>query len=103
MAIGVYLRSPQGAVAGLISSIPTFAIGWVVVGLPVVVAGRRVIQIPMWVVGLLGATAAAIILFGIDREDHLYLLHHLLGLPALALVSGAAGMVIYRLLIETKN
>jgi hypothetical protein len=89
-------------VASLISSISIFAIAWIVVGIPAVVAGRLVIRMPIWGVGLLGAVAGAIILFALDREDHLYRPEHF-GWPALASVSGAAGMTIYRVLIETKT
>ena len=87
----------------LISSIPVFAIAWILVGIPAVAAGRLLIKMPVWAVGLLGAVAGAIIIFALDREDRLYRPEHLFGFPALASVSGAAGMVIYRLLIETRT
>jgi hypothetical protein len=103
VAFGIYSRSANGAVLFLISSISVFAIAWILVGIPAVAAGRLLIQIPIWVVGLLGAVGGAIILFALDREDHLYRPEHLFGFPALASVSGAAGMVIYRLLIETRT
>jgi lipid-A-disaccharide synthase-like uncharacterized protein len=102
VAVGIHLRSAQGAIACLISSIPIFAIGWVVAGIPIVAAGRRVLQIPIWVIGLLGAVAGAIIFLGLDREDLIYLRQHLFGWPTLAAIVGAAAMVIYRLLIERR-
>jgi hypothetical protein len=103
VAVGIYFRSAYGAVACLISTISIFAIAWIVVGIPAVAAGRLLIQMPMWVVGLLGAVAGAIVLIALDREEHLYRPEHLFGFPALASVSGAAGMVVYRLLIATKT
>lgn len=103
VAFGIYSRAANGAVLFLISSIPVFAIAWILVGIPAVAAGRLLIKMPVWAVGLLGAVAGAIIIFGLDREDHLYRPEHLFGFPALASVSGAAGMVIYRLLIETRT
>ena len=103
VAFGIYSRSANGAVLFLISSIPVFAIAWILVGIPAVAAGRLLFKMPVWGVGLLGAVAGAIIIFALDREDHLYRPEHLFVFPALASVSGAAGMVIYRLLIETRT
>jgi hypothetical protein len=71
VAVGIYVRSARGAVAGFISAIPVFAIAWIVAGLPAIAAGRRVIQIPMWIMGLLGAGAGLVILFGLDGEDRI--------------------------------
>jgi hypothetical protein len=90
-------------VAALISSIPIFGIAWILVAIPAIATGNLLIRMPVWVVGFFGAIAGAAILFALDREDHLYRPEHLFGFPAVASVSGAASMVIYRLLIEMKT
>ncbi|QEE28724.1 hypothetical protein FTW19_12370 [Terriglobus albidus] len=101
-AFGISVKSPYGVLAALISGIPIFAIAWIVVGIPMVLAGHRVIQMPIWGLGLLGAVAGAIIFLAIDREEQLYRAENI-GWPALASLSGAIGIVTYRLLIETKR
>jgi hypothetical protein len=103
IAFGIYARSANGALLFLISSIVVFVIAWVLFVIPVVAVGGFLVQLPAWVVGLFGAVAGAVIMFALDREDHLYRPEHLLGFPALASFSGAVGMLIYRLLIEMKS
>ena len=100
VGFGIYSRSAYGVVVALISTISIFAIAWILVGIPAVAAGHLLVQMPPWFVGLLGAIAGAIILFALDHEEQLSPVYF--GFLALASVSGAAGMITYRLLIETK-
>lgn len=102
-AFGIYSRSAYAVVACLISTLFIFAIAWIVVGIPSVAAGRLLVQMPTWVAGFLGAVAGLVILFTVDRADNLYRPENLFGFPTLAAFSGAAGMVVYRLLIATKT
>jgi hypothetical protein len=55
-----------------------------------------------WVAGLLGALAGAAFLFALDREDYFYRPDRWsFGFLALAAFSGAAAVLIYRLLFRT--
>ena len=102
VAFGIYTRSAYGVVAALISTIPIFAIAWIVVAIPAIATGTFLIRMPVWIVGVFGASAGAVILFVLDRDDHLYRPENLLWVSA-ASVSGAAGMLVYRHLIESKT
>ena len=101
VAFGIYARSANSVVLALISTIPIFAIAWIVVGFPAVAAGTFVIRMPVWIVGVFGASAGALILLVLDRDEHLYRPENLLWVP-IASVSGAAGMFVYRHLIKAK-
>jgi hypothetical protein len=87
--------------AYLISSIPVFAIAWIVVGIPAIVAGQLMTKMSIWGVALLGAVAGLIVFFTLNREEHFSRLE-LFGWSASAALAGAAVMILYRLLIETK-
>ncbi|MEO8737370.1 MAG: hypothetical protein ABI380_12620 [Edaphobacter sp.] len=65
VAFGIYLRDVQGTVAFFIWSLPFFAVGWVLMGIPVIAMGNRILKIPKILLGIAGAVAAVLIILAL--------------------------------------
>ena len=57
IALGIAIHDLRGIFLFFIWSIPFFAVGWLLVGLPVILLGDRVLRVPVLVMGIAGAFA----------------------------------------------
>jgi hypothetical protein len=66
IASGLRFRDPRVSVLFFLWSLPFFAVGWVLVGIPIIAMGNRILRIPKIFLGIAGAIAGAfVILFPI--------------------------------------
>jgi hypothetical protein len=115
IAFGAHFRDVSASFLFFFWSMPYFAAGWVLAGIPVIAIGSRVLKIPVFVLGILGAAVGFfVILFFplLDWTIHLmrpvagvrYGLDlrwsYLIGWPGFCASLGAGGMIIYRWLFS---
>ena len=62
VGFGLYLRDPKGSVVFFIWSVPFFAAGWAVMGIPVIAMDNRILKVPKLLLGLAGAVVGACIM-----------------------------------------
>jgi hypothetical protein len=55
IAFGAHFRDVSASFLFFFWSMPYFAAGWVLAGIPVIAIGSRVLKIPVFVLGILGA------------------------------------------------
>ncbi len=115
IAVGAYFKDLSASFLVFIWSMPYFAAGWILAGIPVIAIGSRVLKIPFFVLGILGATVGFfVILFFPLLELTIHLLHpvagvsygldlhwsYLAGWPGFCASLGAGGMILYRWLFS---
>ena len=115
IAISAYYRDLSALFLVFVWSVPLFAAGWVLAGLPLIAIGNRVLKIPVIVLGILGAAAGCFVISLFPLWDWaMHLLHpvagvrygldlrwsYLIGWPAYCAFLGAGGMIMYRWLFS---
>jgi hypothetical protein len=115
IAAGAYYKNPEVSFLVFVWSAPYFAAGWILAGIPAIVIDRRVLKIPFFVLGILGATVGSfVILFSPLLDWTIHLLHpiagvryslafnwsYLIGWPGFCASLGAGGMIMYRWLFS---
>jgi hypothetical protein len=115
IAVGAYFRDLSAIFLVFVWSVPFFAAGWILAGIPVVAIGSRVLKVPFFVLGILGAAVGFfMILFAPLLDWTMHLLHpvagvrygfalhwsYLIGWPGFCASLGAGGMIMYRWLFS---
>jgi len=115
IGFGLYLRDVQGSFLFFIWSVPFFAIGWILVGIPIIAMGNRILKIPRILLGIAGAIAAPLIILAFFIFVALLVNHGTLDfskwswssakggpLFGFASANGASALVIYHWLLSRK-
>ena len=110
IAFGIYGRDARALVAFLIWSVPFFALGWLIVGIPLIAWGDRLPQNPGFtlILGIAGAVAGGMIMLvpgvyvrSVSPASHFmpYTIAELAGWPSLGAAIGATAMLFYAWLV----
>ena len=111
IAAGFCYRDINTIYALLIWSPPFFAVGWLLVGIPIIAVGDRIFKIPKLLLGVAGAFGGLLIFLlpwlvtrvishgRIDFSELYLSLSALNGLPAFGAADGASAVVLYTLLL----
>jgi hypothetical protein len=115
IAFGAHFRDVSASLLFFFWSVPFFAAGWILAGIPIIAMGSRILKIPVFVLGILGAAVGFfVILFFPLLDWTIHLLRpvagvrygldlrwsYLIGWPAFCAALGAGGMIIYRWLFS---
>jgi hypothetical protein len=111
ISFGIYARDMRALVAFLIWSVPFFALGWVLVGVPLIAWSNQFSRKPgfMVILGLTGALAGGMIMLApgvyvrwVSPKTHFmpFSLNELNGWPSLGAAIGAAAVLFYAWLLS---
>jgi hypothetical protein len=111
IAFGVYARDARALVAFLIWSIPFFALGWAIVGVPLIALSNQLLSRPGFslILGISGALAGAMIMLApgavarwLSPQTHFvpFSMTELTGWPSLGAAIGASGTLFYSWLLS---
>jgi hypothetical protein len=106
IAFGIYSRDARALVAFLIWSTPFFALGWVIVGVPLIAWSNQLLWTPGFslILGTFGALAGGMIMLApralarwLSPHSHFvpFSMAELTGWPSLGAAIGAAGTLFY--------
>ncbi len=108
IVFGLFLRDARGFFLFYFWSLPFFAVGWVLVGIPIIVMGNRIVRVPKILLGVAGAIAGALIvllptlvLWVTSRGAEHFKLDwdYWRGWPAFGAAIGASGVLVYSWLL----
>jgi hypothetical protein len=111
IVFGIYVRDARALVAFLIWSVPFFALGWVLVGVPLIAWSDQFSRKPgfLLLLGITGALAGGLIMLvpgvyvrWVSPASHFmpYTMAELTGWPALGAAIGATAMLLYAWLLS---
>jgi hypothetical protein len=109
VALGIYSRDARGTFLFFFWSLPLFAVGWALVGIPIIAMGNQILRISKVFLGFAGAAAGVLIVLlptvvlsaislgsGHFRLDWSYMK----GWPVFGAGIGASGMILYSWLLS---
>jgi len=111
IAFGIYYRDARAFVAFLIWSTPFFALGWVIVGVPLIALSNQLLWMPGFslILGISGALAGGMIMLApaalarwLSPQTHFvpFSVAELTGWPSFGAAIGAAGTLFYSWLLS---
>jgi hypothetical protein len=108
IASGVRFRDPEVSFLVFLWSLPIFAFGWVLVGIPIIAMGNRILRVPKILLGITGAIAGGLVMLFptfdvtvISRISFAGLRWSSLnGWPTFGAGIGASGVIIYSWLLS---
>jgi hypothetical protein len=103
VAFGFYIWDVRGIFLFFLWSLPFFAVGWILVAIPIIVMGNRILRIPKALLVVAGATAGVFVVLlpylvlGASSGNQHFRLEwaYLKGLPAFGAGIGATGVILY--------
>lgn len=109
IALGIAIHDLRGIFLFFIWSIPFFAAGWILVGLPVILLGDRVLRVPVLVMGVAGAAAGFLLMclpfvlgalfLGLNGKFKMDWNSSEAKLTEIGIGLGACAMMLYRLML----
>ena len=109
VATGLYIGDARGTFLFFFWSLPFFALGWALIGIPIIAMGNQILRISKTLLGVAGATAGAFVmllptwaLWAISLGTEHFRLDwaYLKGWPAFGAGIGGSGVILYRWLLS---
>jgi hypothetical protein len=109
VGFGFYIWDVRGIFLFFFWSLPFFAVGWILVAVPIIIMGKRILRIPKVLLVVAGAAAGVfvmllpyLVLGAISSGTHHFKLDwaKLKGLPAFGAGIGATGVILYGWLLS---
>lgn len=107
VASGLRIRDIGATLLFFIWSLPFFAVGWALVGIPIIAMGNRILKIPKILLGAVGAAAGALIMllpslvfWALGSVNSPMNWAYLKGWPAFGAGIGASGVILYSWLLS---
>jgi len=104
VALGLRIWDIRATFLFFFWSLPLFAVGWMLVGIPIIAMGSRILRIPKLLLGIAGAIAGASVILlptvigwaiSLGTEHFVLNWTYLKGWPAFGAAIGAGGLTLY--------